>query len=303
MVYTEVEEEVQIVQPLIRPPVIVHTSFTPGPSYTSSTPPPLRREPSVIFPKHYTNPNFVERPPPEPVFPARPVERTGTPNTWVTTEPADDQVPIKVEPAQEETVDEGLIPAGSPGPPSIASSGSSSGSRLRRAFTSLLTNSRPVASLFSVPRNQVNIVTNAARENGLYTGLVEKPRKPRTEVKVEEVPAAAAPRRARALGRERSWWVIMGSDAEAVMHLQDLQDKNALARDNSQSPEPELVAVESPGFDRPAHAAPWLVNVLLIIREFREILLMVGRFFFVLLIGGVIVFCWLAQRPQRPVDW
>ncbi len=63
-------------------------------------PTPLRRENVIVIPRsaHYANPYYVEQQPmnPIPVY-ARP-DRTGTPSTWMSTEPADDIPPVKPEP-------------------------------------------------------------------------------------------------------------------------------------------------------------------------------------------------------------
>lgn len=230
---------------------------SPAPSPAPSTSPPaLRREQSIIIPNHWVNPNFVESPHAAASAFRRPaIDRAGTPNTWVSTEPADD-IPVKREREvfetfdPTETVDDGLFPSGSTAGPSLyahthtnnASASASSSGGLRRTFTNLLRNSRPVASLFSTPRDEVDGIAEEARRNGLYTGLIHRPRpSPLEAVKEETSVPGALPRtpgaragggggRGGGLDRASSWWLVLGHSAEAVGHLLDLQDRGTRAK-------------------------------------------------------------------------
>lgn len=254
-----------------------------SPSASSSpSPPPLRRESTVIFPKHYENPNFVEQLPPRPEIYGRPADRVGTPNTWVSTEPADD-IFIKHETMWEgiqiEPVDDGLIPAASPGPSSASSSSSSSSaSSLRRTFTNILRNSRPVASLFSAPRDEVDAITQEARQNGLFTGLIHRPRP--SIVKQEpppSPPSASTGRRAGGLERTTSWWVVLGHSAEAVGHLLDMQDRSQMATVTAHLPPSRDMMRQT---DSPVTVGAYPVDVQSIRNSYLDIILggMVGGF-------------------------
>ena len=236
----------------------------PPPASTSSTTPAaLRREQSVLLPKHYVNPNFVESPQRPPVFFPRPIDRTGTPNTWVSTEPADD-IPVKREEGLDpfdpitidpNPIDDGLFPSSlnTPGPSSIDSSVSSTG--LRRTFTNLLRNSRPVASLFSTPRDELDDIAHEARRHGLHTGLIHRPRPPPVKEESTVRGPGAVPRGA-GLERASSWWLVLGHSGEAVMHLMDLQDRGTRAKYGSSLNVPAEAAAMSPTPARMTDADP-----------------------------------------------
>lgn len=232
----------------------------------SVSPAPLQREDTVVFPKRYVNPRFNENLPPPPVYPTRPLDRTGTPNTWVSTEPADD-MPMKQEEIGEryELVDEGLYPATSPVPSSSQESVTSSSSTIRRTFTSLLCNSSPVASLFSPPREELDSISREARRNGLYTGLIHRPRQPEP-VKQE----------GGGLQRASSWWLILGHSAEAVTHLLEMQDTATMARASNESRTAHIM-------DSPVPVGSYPVDVMSIRNSTLDIV-------FASMMGGLIVF-------------
>ncbi|KAF7789351.1 hypothetical protein EIP86_000295 [Pleurotus ostreatoroseus] len=244
--------------PLTTEPKDIPLPVSAPPSASSSpapVPSPLRREPSVILCKfrgHYINPHFHEDSEPPVTVPMRPVDRNGTPNTWVSTEPADDTTVkrerIPWDQIQQDPVDEGIIPAVAaqspcPSASSSASSSSSTSTSLRRTFTELLRNSRPVASLFNTPREEVDLIAEEARRNGLFTGLIHRPHPPSppasspheahtTPIKREDVAVTSASpgnRRASGLERASSWWLVLGHSAEAVGHLVDMSSRNTLA--------------------------------------------------------------------------
>lgn len=197
----------------------------------SSTPEPD----GVFIPKinHYVNPNFIGDPA-SPLPTARRGhynDRTDTPYSWVSTELADDN---SVPPTTKTERTLRMRPVGGPSSPAAgpdleitgtssrsSSSGSTSASsRLRRTFNSLLSNSMPAVSLFSAPREDVGSITQAARQNGLHTGVMRQP----TKVK-EEGQTSSASR----IERRNSWWVLLGRDPVAVEHLLVLQEQQSMA--------------------------------------------------------------------------
>ncbi|THG96361.1 hypothetical protein EW026_g5456 [Hermanssonia centrifuga] len=206
-------------------------------------PTPLRRENVIVIPRsaHYANPYYVEQQPmnPIPVY-ARP-DRTGTPSTWVSTEPADDIPPVKPEPVltgaaarrREEREDDAFTSV-SRAWSTTSSTGSSS--TLRRGFSNILGNARPLVSLFSAPREDVQVITQAARRNGLFTGLIHRPDPP-PEVKQEELSPRRNGAAHRGVQRDHSWWIILGQSAEAVGHLLDMQERDEMERVGGRRPD------------------------------------------------------------------
>lgn len=202
-----------------------------GPSSLNS---PLRREVAVPVLENmksgqayrYRNPNWED--PPMPPLPYVPRQRhADTPDSWVSTEPADD-IPtmshsrVKRE-RQLSTVQEDDIQFVMMRPPSVAPSSvgstTSTTTRLRRSFTSILNNGVPILSMFSARREDVSKITQTARRNGLHTGVMRPPSPP-IEIKDEdEFPPPKKP-----------LWVIVGKDPVAVEHLLDLQERDELIR-------------------------------------------------------------------------
>lgn len=100
---------------------------------------------------------------------------------------------------------------------SMSSITSSTTARIRRTLSTFITNSVPAVTLFSAPRENVQVLTKTARLNGLYTGIMRKP-----DAKEEQS--------SEGLGRKHSWWVLMGRDPDAVEHLMNLQERETMAR-------------------------------------------------------------------------
>ncbi|KIP07737.1 hypothetical protein PHLGIDRAFT_410817 [Phlebiopsis gigantea 11061_1 CR5-6] len=180
---------------------------------------------------HFINPNYRETysPPPGPSFGP---QRSGTPCTWVSTEPADDIPSMKHERTLQRTEARHIPDVEITGYrmsassiASISSEMSSPSARQRRSFYSVLTNSLPAVSLFSAPRGDIATITQTARMNGLHTGVM---RRPRNEVKEEGSSSSR-------IRRGHSWWVLLGKDPVAVEHLLDLQEKSNLARLDKQA--------------------------------------------------------------------
>jgi len=216
---------------------------------------PLRREVAVIDygrpgeVSHYRNPNWTE---PEAIpmpYIQRPIRHSGTPDSWVSTEPADDIPYLRVkhermlsvlrESDEVQTMIRPSSMASSSGS-SVASSTSSTSSRLRRSFTSILSSSVPLLSVFSAQREDLSRITTAARRNGLHTGVL---RPPGTPIVKEESESGSTFR--------RRFWVLVGTDPEAVEHIMDLQEKETIARldrsdiTSTPTPSPQLFANHS----------------------------------------------------------
>lgn len=194
--------------------------------------PPLCREPVVVPPVtpggvyHYRNPNWEE--PDTDAFPytGSPCPRSDTPYSWAPTEPADDIPYIKEETDVISVLRDRQEIELLQGPPSVASAsaavGSLSSSRIRRSFSSLLTNGVPLLSLFSTPKEDIQTITQAARRNGLHTGVLRRPGLDIVKEEHDETPSAVR--------RRKAWWVVLGTDPEAVEHLMDLQERDTIAR-------------------------------------------------------------------------
>lgn len=188
---------------------------------------------------HFVNPNYRESFTPEPVEFGRP-QRTGTPCTWVSTEPADDIPSVKhegtLQRADARHIPDIEITGYRSSQSSISSSSSmtsTASSRFRRTFYGVLTKSLPAVSLFAAPRDEIATITQAARMNGLHTGVM---RWPRPDVKDESGSSRSR--------RRYSWWVLLGRDPEAVEHLMELQEREDMSRLDGQVLEtPAPVAV------------------------------------------------------------
>lgn len=187
---------------------------------------------------HFVNPNYRE-PYSPPAGPSFGPQRSDTPCTWVSTEPADDIPSMKHERTLQRTEARHIPEVEITGHrmsassvASVSSNMSTQSSRIRRSFYSILTNTFPAVSLFTAQRDDITTITETARRNGLHTGVM---RRPRNHVKEE----------GNGSGRVRrggSWWVLMGKDAVAVEHLLDLQEKSNLARLDKQAAEEEKEA-------------------------------------------------------------
>ncbi|KAI0688571.1 hypothetical protein BC835DRAFT_306018 [Cytidiella melzeri] len=191
---------------------------------------PLRREVVVsafTAGYHYRNPNWEEPAAPAIPFIPRPSRHSGTPDSWVSTEPADD-IPCHVKHEHNlsvvREVDEVQMLMR---PPSVASSSasvassSSTSSRLKRSFTSLLNNGVPLLSMFSAQREDVTKITQAARRNGLHAGVM---RPPDAAAVKDEFDYASGVRQGNPL------WVVVGRDPVAVEHIMELKENEALAK-------------------------------------------------------------------------
>ncbi|KAI0960139.1 hypothetical protein AcW1_004743 [Taiwanofungus camphoratus] len=170
---------------------------------------------------HRRNPNWVERE-------ASPVDdEHHSTSSWVHTEPAEDAAADR---AEEQLRDEDKVSGEDDDYHSVSDSSSSqstaSSSSVKRSLTGLLMTSRHLASLFSTPPEAIPAVTRAARKHGLTTGLIRRPLSDQgQDVKSEDndVPIAHGTN----LGRQSSWWMVMGQDPEAVSHLLDLHQGDA----------------------------------------------------------------------------
>lgn len=178
---------------------------------------------------HFVNPNYREQLSPQAVEFER-ARRTGTPCTWVSTEPADDIPSVKHERTLQRADAQHLPDVEITGFRSSQSSAGSSisvtsttSSRFRRNFYSALTTSVPAVSLFATPRDEISTLTEAARMNGLHAGFM---RSPRSEVKEEGSGGRVK--------RLYSWWVLMGKDPVAVEYLLQLQERADIARLDNQ---------------------------------------------------------------------
>ncbi|GJE84878.1 hypothetical protein PsYK624_009540 [Phanerochaete sordida] len=217
---------------------------SPGPGAGKSREATPEFVPRIGGTYHFKNPNYIESSPEQPPQEYR-RERSGSPCTWVSTEPADD-IPTagpstlpndhlrRQRPAQElEMVNYTTSQA------SVRTTTSSSTTaRIRRTLSSFITSSVPAVTLFSTPRENVQVLTKTARLNGLYTGIMRRP--PAKEGNSTE-----------GLGRKHSWWVLMGRDADAVEHLMSLQEQQTMARlegHPSSSPHPSTALYSPPQY-------------------------------------------------------
>lgn len=229
-----------------------------GPSLPNS---PLRREtviPGFGYAKageafRYRNPNWEEATmEPIPYIP-RPSRHSGTPDSWVSTEPADDlPVCVKQEPGLSpinesaevqvvltrppssvgvsggttETEDTSppvptTVPTAVSTTTSLASTATSS-SRIRRSFTSIFNTGAPLLSLLSARREDVARITRSARRNGLHAGVM---RPPSLSAVKEEGECSSGSKQQR-----DSYWIVVGRDPVAVEHIMELKENEHLAK-------------------------------------------------------------------------
>jgi hypothetical protein len=85
-------------------------------------------------------------------------------------------------------------------------------------FDHVLQNSDALASVFHTPRNEIDRVTDAAKDLGLHFGMIHRPRR-------NTLDPSSALRSAQSLKRDSSWWMVIGKSDEAVNHILDLQEK------------------------------------------------------------------------------
>jgi hypothetical protein len=197
---------------------------------------PLRREVAIptlgglkageVF--HYRNPNW-EEPESLPIpYLSRPVRHSGTPDSWVSTEPADD-LPVRVKRECDFAIGESdevrmLVRPPSEAPTSSSAALSSfTSSRIRRSFTTILNNTAPLLSLFSARREDVSKITQTARRNGLHTGVMRPP----DMIVLKEESDSRCPSGSKT---QDPLWVIVGTDAVAVEHILDLKETDALVK-------------------------------------------------------------------------
>jgi len=165
---------------------------------------------------HRRNPNWVERAATPPVD-----EDERSHASWVPTEPADD--------GAEEGFgfgyldDEEKVQGDEEDSRSDSAASQSSSSSVRRTISQALLNSIPLASLFSTPREDIPAITKAARRQGLAMGLLRAPDVLGQGVKSEDMDGTHEAN----IGRQNSWWVVMGRDQGAVSHLLDLNESSA----------------------------------------------------------------------------
>ncbi|CCM01753.1 uncharacterized protein FIBRA_03819 [Fibroporia radiculosa] len=168
---------------------------------------------------HHRNPNWVEQDsiPPD--------DDRWSPTSWVSTEPVDESdrdgfddssdisiSDISVEDSKDMGEDLGL-----PETPSRASS------VLSRTLSQVLGKSKPLASLFSTPSEDLAAISQAARRHRLAMGIMRSPAAARgTQVKLENDFASGAN-----AGRQNAWWVVMGRDPDAVSHLLGRHEQGA----------------------------------------------------------------------------
>lgn len=186
--------------------------------------------PQIGKPYHFVNPHYVE---PFDTFSPPPLDAPSPHRggSWVSTEPADDIWPavkhertLRVERAIPDLESPGHSPP-PPQPPSqhqqltraspSASSASAATTRLRRSWAGSWADvSLAAASFFRVPRDELATVTQGARMEGLYTGVLRKPRSGACEGE----------------RRRYAWYAVVGRDAGLVEHVVELQEKDQIAR-------------------------------------------------------------------------
>ncbi|TCD63476.1 hypothetical protein EIP91_005358 [Steccherinum ochraceum] len=185
---------------------------------------------------HHVNPHYIERNPP-PSAPSLP-DRADSPATCVSTEPADDDVPVKREPrgfVEEYRHHQSVRIERSH---SVASSVTSTSSMYIRRIQQALSTSIPLASIFKTPRQDISTVTKAARAEGLYTALLRQPRP--IDVDTGDAISSAS--------QTNSWRVLVGQDAGTVMEITEMYEKNALGT---------LGRASVPPSSMPAGPEPW----------------------------------------------
>ena len=96
--------------------------------------------------------------------------------------------------------------------------------------------SRPLASIFTIPKSDIEEVQREAVKHGLYTGMVYKPRKIKEE--------------------ESQRWIVLGGDPDAVDRMVDCQRKDVARQLKLESP----IAAPVPAFRADTVAAP--INVI-----------------------------------------
>ncbi|KZT05547.1 uncharacterized protein LAESUDRAFT_218759 [Laetiporus sulphureus 93-53] len=159
---------------------------------------------------HRRNPNWRE-PEPSPL-----IDEAGRNPSWVPTE-RDGCTPLDgidddKHWEQEEDAESDMTPTATP-------------SRvLGRTISQALIDSIPLASLFTTSTRDLPIIRDVADRHGLTMGVVPSPNYKRgPEIKREDGESSHA----RNLGRQHSWWLVMGRDKAAVSHLLDVHERDA----------------------------------------------------------------------------
>ncbi|KAF9809836.1 hypothetical protein IEO21_07236 [Rhodonia placenta] len=174
------------------------------------------------------NPNWVDR---RPV--AQPIGGDDRHNSWDPTEPAesergvgrdDDENPFIDGNGQEDNASSSSSRSSSTSSSSSSSSSASSAqsSRPRRTMSQALINSIPLASLFSSPSDDIPAISRVARRANLAMGLIRRPRQDAPPIKSE----GGGRIHGANMGRQNSWWVVMGRDKGAVSHLMDVHERD-----------------------------------------------------------------------------
>ena len=192
---------------------------------------------------HRANPNWVDRDPPQP-NPFAEIPQRGP--SWASTESAGGsqlarglpqrrglmgrpRIPDVVDVDAHEAGEHGEGETGVmqhtgnfdfvPDTSDVQSTVSSSSSqtimkRVSRGLSRVLGHSTPLASVYSSPRDEVNAITSAAEDEGLYTRVVHLNNRVKTE---PLTPTRTTPT------RDHSWWVAVGRDRAAVDAIVDAQ--------------------------------------------------------------------------------
>jgi hypothetical protein len=93
---------------------------------------------------------------------------------------------------------------------SVSSSSVSTSSDSSDYFVhNVLNRSEPVATIFNIPKDEMDRIRMHAERRGLHTGMLHRPIQDRTP----------------SLRREDSWWMVLGGNQEVVTHVLDMQDR------------------------------------------------------------------------------
>ncbi|KAF8638573.1 hypothetical protein AX17_002115 [Amanita inopinata Kibby_2008] len=183
---------------------------------------PLKLRAPVVIPEngpwHWRNPNWVESPPPPPRLPS----------------PVASLVPTVLVDEDGNTIRGSKCGSDDDEEGSAVANGEATSSMLMDRLAEL---SKPVVSIFNTRFEDIPQIQDTARRLGIYSGVVHVP-KPNSRLrgagqKVEgsraDMTVAAAYTRAKKLkkpvGREYSWWLIMGQSKTNVQHLVDVQQR------------------------------------------------------------------------------
>jgi hypothetical protein len=96
---------------------------------------------------------------------------------------------------------------------SVSSSSVSTSSDSSDYFVhTVLNRSKPVATIFNIPPDEMDRIRMHAERRGLHTGMLHRPIQDRTP----------------SLRREDSCWMVLGKNQEVVTHVLDMQDRTLL---------------------------------------------------------------------------